>query len=174
MKYRVYNKRDYYPFDAVYCGRGSDFGNPYSHKNNTQAKYKVKTRGEAIALFKHDLIRNQPLLAKVKTELKGKNLLCYCSPYPCHCDVLLEVANENIDLSFIDRQLLYHLNLYVNNILGFISIDIIKNVILIKTSERNNWLVKNKNFKSAIIDNQGIFNYNFKYIEENDLMTIFN
>ena len=28
-------------------------------------------------------------------ELKGKNLGCWCSPEPCHGDVLLELANSN-------------------------------------------------------------------------------
>jgi hypothetical protein len=173
MLYRVYNKHDYYPFDAVYCGRGSEFGNPYSHKNNTLAKFKVKTRSEAISCFTHDLVRNPTLLAKVKQELKGKNLLCYCSPMPCHCDVLLDIANESVDLGFIERQLLYRLKIYVNNIIGFISADIVKNDIVIKASERNNWLVKNKDFKKASVDNSGIFEYTFKYIEENDFLTFF-
>jgi len=173
MKCAVYNKHDYYPYDAIYCGRGSDFGNQYSHKNNTLAKYKVKTRKEAIDNFTHDLVRNPTLLAKVKDELKGKNLLCYCKPLACHCDILLEIANECVELSFIGRQLLYRLGIYVNKIEGFIDIDIVKNDIVIKATKRNNFLVKNKDFKHANIDNDGIFHYTFTYIKENDFLTIF-
>ncbi len=27
-------------------------------------------------------------------ELKGKDLVCWCSPLPCHADFLLEMANR--------------------------------------------------------------------------------
>lgn len=27
-------------------------------------------------------------------ELRGKDLLCWCYPAPCHADVLLELAND--------------------------------------------------------------------------------
>ncbi|GAG87489.1 unnamed protein product, partial [marine sediment metagenome] len=30
------------------------------------------------------------------TELKGKDLVCWCAPLPCHADVLLELANPSI------------------------------------------------------------------------------
>ena len=41
-------------------------------------------------------IMGQPdLLAKVRRELRGKDLYCYCKPgQPCHGDVLLRIANE--------------------------------------------------------------------------------
>lgn len=29
----------------------------------------------------------------IKKELKGKDLVCWCAPLPCHADVLLELAN---------------------------------------------------------------------------------
>ena len=32
---------------------------------------------------------------KVRAELKGKDLICWCKPLPCHGDVLLEVANSD-------------------------------------------------------------------------------
>jgi uncharacterized protein DUF4326 len=41
------------------------------------------------------------VLAKIKSseldvsELRGKNLVCYCAPLPCHADVLLELANRS-------------------------------------------------------------------------------
>jgi hypothetical protein len=31
--------------------------------------------------------------ADIKRELKGKDLICFCAPKPCHADVLLEIAN---------------------------------------------------------------------------------
>jgi len=32
-------------------------------------------------------------------ELKGKDLVCWCSPLPCHGDILLELANKCIKIS---------------------------------------------------------------------------
>ena len=34
------------------------------------------------------------LVLKIKHELKGKDLVCWCAPQPCHADVLLEIANS--------------------------------------------------------------------------------
>jgi hypothetical protein len=81
------------PYD-VYVGRGSKFGNPYSHKEGTQAKWVVESREDAIRLYE-EWLREQPeLMATVKKELRGKVLACYCSPLACHADVLLKIANE--------------------------------------------------------------------------------
>jgi hypothetical protein len=33
-------------------------------------------------------------LKRVRDELGGKNLACWCPPGPCHADVLLEIANR--------------------------------------------------------------------------------
>jgi hypothetical protein len=35
------------------------------------------------------------LRARIKRELRGKNLACWCEPgAPCHADVLMKVANQ--------------------------------------------------------------------------------
>jgi Domain of unknown function (DUF4326) len=81
------------PFD-VYVGRGSKFGNPYSHKMGTGAPWLVETREDAIRLYE-EWLREQPeLMAAVKKELRGKILGCWCKPLDCHGDVLLRIANE--------------------------------------------------------------------------------
>jgi len=36
---------------------------------------------------------NNPELLAALPELRGKDLVCWCSPLPCHADVLLELAN---------------------------------------------------------------------------------
>jgi hypothetical protein len=81
------------PYD-VYIGRGSKWGNPYSHKEGTMAAWVVDTREQAILLYEEH-IRSQPELmdAAIK-ELRGKILGCYCKPLDCHGDVLLKIANE--------------------------------------------------------------------------------
>lgn len=81
------------PYD-VYVGRPSIFGNPFSHLNNTVAKFKVNSREEAILKFEEWILSQFDLVERVKLELKGKVLGCYCHPLPCHADVLVKIANQ--------------------------------------------------------------------------------
>ena len=91
MRY-VYNKyhRDA-PSGAIYVGRGSPYGNPYSHLDNTMAEHKVYSRAEAIEAFEKNVLPTIDV-----TALKGKALVCYCYPKPCHADLLSKKAN-NLD-----------------------------------------------------------------------------
>lgn len=72
---------------GVYIGRPSKWGNPF-------AIGKDGTRDEVIEKYKSWLSDKHDLIQAAKTELKGKNLICFCSPARCHGDVLLEVANS--------------------------------------------------------------------------------
>jgi hypothetical protein len=76
----VLNIRHYKPNgnDTVYIGRPSKWGNPY-----TVEKY---GRTQAIQLYEQHLISSK--LVKQVSKLRNKILLCYCSPKPCHGDVL--------------------------------------------------------------------------------------
>lgn len=80
----------------VFCGRGSDWGNDWTHLplKRTEAKYQVDTREESIACHRAWFLANEELMARAKRELKGKILGCYCAPQACHCDVIAEVANS--------------------------------------------------------------------------------
>ncbi len=72
----------------VYVGRGngSPYGNPY--------KIGVHgTRGDVIDLFRSYLRSNPALVERIRRELKGKRLGCFCKPLPCHGDVLAAVAD---------------------------------------------------------------------------------
>ena len=90
---KVVNIRSGERYD-IYVGRGSKFGNPYTHLPNTSAPYIVETREDAIRLYE-EWIRSQPeLMEAAKKELKGKILGCYCKPLACHGDILLTIANE--------------------------------------------------------------------------------
>ncbi len=94
---RVLNKRDLYSVDlrnAVYIGRGSKFGNPFSHLSGTLAKHRVNSREEAILAYRGWLLEHPELIAAARVELKGKDLLCWCAPLPCHGDALLDIAND--------------------------------------------------------------------------------
>jgi hypothetical protein len=92
MKTTVVNKHHKVPYD-IYIGRGSKWGNPFSHMDNTKAEFKVNSREEAIDSFK-EWILTQPTLLEKLPELKGKTLCCFCKPKSCHGDVLAELANK--------------------------------------------------------------------------------
>lgn len=77
----------------VYIGRPSKWGNPFSHKEGTLAKYKVDTREEAVQKYREWIMNNPELLMDLH-ELKGKILGCWCKPLMCHGDILAELANK--------------------------------------------------------------------------------
>lgn len=92
-KTTVVNKYHKIPYD-IYIGRGSIWGNPFSHKNNTMAEFKVDTREEAVKKYE-EYIMNNPELLKQVPSLKGKVLCCFCKPLSCHGDVLAKLADES-------------------------------------------------------------------------------
>jgi hypothetical protein len=71
----------------VYIGRGSKWGNPFSHLPRSEAPWKASDRPDAIRRYA-DWIPTQPNLMAALSELAGKRLGCYCAPLPCHGDVL--------------------------------------------------------------------------------------
>lgn len=89
----VHCKKDKYD---VYIGRPSKWGNPFSHKQGTIAKFKVKSLEEAISSYEI-WIKSQPNLMKDLHELRGKVLGCWCKPGSCHGDVLARLANSKTD-----------------------------------------------------------------------------
>ena len=82
---RVVNRRQE-PFD-VYIGRGSLWGNPFIIGADG-------SRQEVIEKFRYWITYDQPYLLSRLSELKGKVLGCYCSPLPCHGDVLVSMLEE--------------------------------------------------------------------------------
>jgi len=81
------------PYD-VYVGRGSKWGNPYTHMEGTTADFKVATREEAIANYR-EYIMNKPELFAQLPELKGKVLGCFCKPKSCHGDILKQLCEAH-------------------------------------------------------------------------------
>ena len=85
MMPKVWNKKDKNcPKNAIYVGRPSKWGNPYKIGIDG-------TREEVIELYKKWLSNQKYLNLE---ELKGKDLVCWCKPLPCHADILLELANK--------------------------------------------------------------------------------
>ncbi len=85
------------PYDVL-VGRPSKWGNPYSHLDDTLARFRVSSRDEAIQRYE-EWIKTQPELMAALPELRGKVLGCFCAPRPCHGEVLLRLANPAAETS---------------------------------------------------------------------------
>ena len=84
---RILNKRrDAIPPNSVYVGRPSKWGNPFKIGRDG-------TREEVIAEYAYWIERQSQLMDDLG-ELRGKDLVCWCAPLPCHADILLEMANK--------------------------------------------------------------------------------
>lgn len=84
---RILNKKSIAsaPPGSVYIGRPSKWGNPFvigQHGSRHEVIVKYRT-----------WIYTQPKLMADLHELRGRNLLCWCAPYACHGEVLLELSN---------------------------------------------------------------------------------
>lgn len=71
---------------AIYVGRPTKWGNPFRIEV-------YGTRARVIELYREWLWNHPQLLADLG-ELRGKDLVCWCAPKPCHADILLELANR--------------------------------------------------------------------------------
>lgn len=79
----------------IYIGRPSKWGNPFSHLNDTLAKYKVSSREEAIQKYEEWItIGEGKYLLEDLHELKGKTLGCWCKPKSCHGDILKKLVEQ--------------------------------------------------------------------------------
>lgn len=70
----------------IYIGRPSRWGNPYSIGVDGSRK-------EVIKKYKKWIL-NYPSLLNDLEALRGKILGCWCSPKPCHGDVLIELLER--------------------------------------------------------------------------------
>lgn len=108
-KTNVVNKMAGDAFD-IYIGRGSDWGNPFTHKQGTKATTIVGSRDEAVAAYREWILTQPDLLARLP-ELKGKTLACYCKPAACHGDVLAEMADALGETPTANEQSVIHISL---------------------------------------------------------------
>lgn len=82
----------------VYIGRGSVWGNPYTHikDRNTKAEFIVETREESIEKYR-EFIYNKISTGEISMDdlrsLVGKRLGCFCKPKSCHGDILVEIVS---------------------------------------------------------------------------------
>jgi hypothetical protein len=91
------------PENTVVVSRPSGWGNPFRIGDPFRF---VDAAGEwcvgvvpgrvgAVRLFEQFLAAKPELREKIRRELAGKNLACWCQlEEPCHADVLLDLANR--------------------------------------------------------------------------------
>lgn len=90
----INHRTDKYPdsdvvYVVVYVGRPSPWGNPFTFDPTSP-----RSRKECVKQYDEWVHSKPVLLKRIKKELKGKHLLCYCAPLRCHGDILLKIANE--------------------------------------------------------------------------------
>ena len=79
---RIYNKHHGdAPPDAIYCGRGSGYGNPFTigtdgNREEVIAKFEVYIRA---------ILRCDPHYLDALDE---QPMICFCYPQLCHCNIL--------------------------------------------------------------------------------------
>ena len=73
----------------VYVGRPTKWGNPFVIGRDGNRK-------EVIEKYR-DYIKNNMALMTALPELKDKRLGCWCAPSACHADILIELANKEVD-----------------------------------------------------------------------------
>ena len=90
---RVVHVRDRVP-GAVFIGRPSRYGNPFKIGRDG-------TRAEVIEKYRQYIHKwlsaSDDFPIQLRRELRGKDLACFCTPLPCHGDILLAIANEWVD-----------------------------------------------------------------------------
>lgn len=92
------------PEGAVYVGRPTRWGNPYRAGEELRSG-----PAEVVAWYRYWLLSQPAMVRRVRQELAGKDLACWCpTGQPCHADVLLAVANapEAADLTVVVSPLL--------------------------------------------------------------------
>lgn len=98
------------PEGAVVVARPSKWGNPFkvggTYGNHPSQSDHPMTRDEVVALYRRWIdrgIAGYDFEARVRSELGGRDLACWCpledehgNRVPCHADVLLEIANTAV------------------------------------------------------------------------------
>lgn len=98
--YNIYHRDA--PADAIYVGRPTIVGNPYSHlsnsaKNPQLASVLVESREEAVHLYRkyfEESMKKSESFRNFVHSLKGHDLICWCAPKSCHADVIAEYLDN--------------------------------------------------------------------------------
>lgn len=105
------------PDNTIYVGRPTRWGNPYGVQKvrsidgwkwvvsnpdgECRGRYTSRNNAQhrAVQLYQWMIEDELKINPAALVELRGKDLACWCrSDQPCHCDVLLELANTPADM----------------------------------------------------------------------------
>lgn len=75
------------PYDQL-IDRTTPYGNPFKIGRDGN-------RAEVISKYRAWVLKHPRLISKIRTELTGKVLGCWCKPNACHGDVIVELCDEN-------------------------------------------------------------------------------
>lgn len=99
MTTRVNWNEDY----DILITRPSIFGNPFSHKDGTLAKFKVSSKREAVDKFREYFNQNKELQVGCEV-LRGKRIACVCkSGEYCHGDVYVDFLERRDIMEIINK-----------------------------------------------------------------------
>jgi hypothetical protein len=73
------------PPGAVYVGRPSPWGNPFSIGRDGD-------REEVIFKYLSWLHENPVFVERARRDLAGRDLVCWCAPEACHAEILRDLA----------------------------------------------------------------------------------
>jgi hypothetical protein len=111
MKVYNYHRDKIIPKDAVYVGRPTKWGNPYEigkpytkgdmkfdngtiSYENVVVLIEKMTREDVLMLYRVFIEDQLKEIPHFLDELRGKDLVCWCAPKPCHAEILIELANK--------------------------------------------------------------------------------
>lgn len=100
--------------NAVYIGRGSGLGNPYTHKSGTKAQYQCDTRKQAIDNYQNYLfqqLRNNDKtistklqqILEIERNFGWVELICFCKPKLCHGDIIKRFLELYKKFNYVSR-----------------------------------------------------------------------
>jgi hypothetical protein len=89
--------------NQTYIGRGSPWGNPFTHLplSRTKAQFQVASEEESMIRYEawlRERLAKEPGLRQKLLKLDGHELVCYCKPGPCHGDILIKLIEELKDV----------------------------------------------------------------------------
>lgn len=80
------------PSNYIYIGRNLNMGGWKLSNSKWANPFSVKQYGRIGALLRYrEYVLSTPSLYNSISELSGKILMCWCTPEPCHGDILIDL-----------------------------------------------------------------------------------
>lgn len=75
------------PADVIPVGRDTPWANPFPPSRHGG-------RRQALLRYLSHVLESTGMVARIKAELRGRDLACTCGAACCHANVLLAIAND--------------------------------------------------------------------------------